>query len=166
MKAPLTLLFSTTDAPLSRVIRWMSNSEVSHCGFGVLIDGARFVADSAILGCEMVARDRWLKGRKLVHEFVVPEDHLPDLWRVLSPLGAGYDYSGMLGYLPIWIARWCGRKIRNPWASPTLNVCTEYVIRVMQHEENIVMWKALDPEALYPQDLVNLCRLLDYPKAT
>jgi hypothetical protein len=157
----MTFVFSTTGSLLSRIIRAMSDGDVSHCGIALTLDNVHVVADSALLGCEMVTRDRWLRGKKLVYEFEVPEAHQPPLSAVLGPLGAGYDYSGMLGYLPIWVARWCGRKLRNPSASPTKAVCSEYLVRVMQHGAS-GEWAALDPESLYPEDLVSLCRALGY----
>jgi hypothetical protein len=156
---PTTLVFTATSTLLSRAIRAMSHSDVSHCGFGLTVDGARFVADSALLGCEMTTRERWLRSHQLVHEFEIPDADRPRTVDVLAALGAGYDYSGMLGYLPVWIARWFGRKIQNPLGSPTQNVCSEYVVRTMKSSKS---WSLVDPANAYPGDLVRLCRELGY----
>jgi hypothetical protein len=112
------------------------------------------VADASLLGIEMVERRQWLKGKILLAEVEVPSVLAPEDSYVLEHLGVGYDYSGMLGYLPVFLARWLGRKIQNPWASPTHMVCSEFLIRGMQQRGQCL---DLDPEFYDPQRLLRFC---------
>lgn len=159
-----SLIFSTSTAPLSRAIRALSRSEASHCGIGLRIDGVDLVADASLLGVEMVERSRWLRGKTLVLEFIFPPLHAPTTAYVMGELGRGYDYSGMLGYLPIYLARWFGRVIRNPWASPTRYVCSEFVVRGML--QRLPLRMLADSESCDPEALMQFCREADYARVT
>jgi len=158
----MTFIFSTTDHVLSRFIRWMSKSKVSHCAVGLVLYGQPFVLSSSLLGVEMVTRERWLQDNRVVVELSVPTGEAPHPSLFLSHLGEGYDYSGMLGYLFIWLARWFRKRVRNPWSSPTRVVCSELLVRAMQVRRRVDGWEALDPERAYPEDLLVLCLGLQY----
>jgi len=140
----------------------MSGGTVSHCAVCLGVYGEPMVVSSSLLGVEMVTRTRWLADHRVVAELEVPGGDEPHPHLFLAQLGAGYDYSGMLGYLPIFVARWLRRRVRNPWASPTRSVCTELIVRAMQARYRPNGWGMLDPEATYPSELLALCRRLQY----
>lgn len=154
-----TILLATTEAPLSKIVRAFTRAPFSHCGIGLTIEGQRMVVDASLLGVEMVARARWFAKRRVLHEFAVGERDAFDVSWLMGELGAGYDYSGMFGYMPVFVARWFGRKIRNPWASPTLSVCSELVVRAMRAHP---IWGGLDPETSDPSVIERVCRGLNY----
>ena len=150
-----TFLFSTGNWPLSRAIRALTSSTVSHCGIGLTVAGVRLVADASLLGVEMVTRERWFAGKRVLAEYMVPEDVAPTHSYVLGELGKGYDYSGMFGYMPIFMARWMHRRIANPWASPSRVVCSEFIVRGLQARSDT--WAAMDPEECPPEQLMKMC---------
>lgn len=151
----MTFIFSSGRSPLSALIRWLTQSRVSHCSIGTTIAGTDVVIEATLFGVEMRTRSRWEPDHTIVQEFEVPpylaEGALPIY---MQALGEGYDYSGLLGYLPIVVARWVKRKIRNVWASPSKVVCSELVVRGLQSQPQFAK---LDPETISPEDLLETC---------
>lgn len=159
----MRFLFSSGNSPLAALIRWSTGSDVSHCAIGVQLCGVEVVIEATILGVEMTTWDRWRDDHRLICAIEVPDTRADGaLPTYLKALGEGYDYSGLFGYFPIFIARWLKRRIRNPLASPTRTVCSELLVRgmVAQRPNCSVEWLVLDPETATPRDVLETCKLL------
>jgi len=76
---------------------------------------------------------------------------LKGLRQVAVYLGSLYDFSNILGFIFVCIARWLGKKIRNFWGNPKRLICSEAVGRLILYGK--VPGLAFDPETLSPKDL-------------
>jgi hypothetical protein len=112
------------------------------------------VLEASMGGVKAMTRKKWERSNKIVREFkVIPRISVA---HACEHLGERYDYVGLLGYLPVLLARWVGRKIKNPLAAPGALVCAEFVLH-LDHEGLIPEWKGLDPESATPEDVLRTC---------
>jgi hypothetical protein len=80
------------------------------------------------------------------------------LARAAAHLGDRYDYVGLFGYIPVMIARWLGRKIKNPLAEPGAMVCSEFVLSLDQDGDLVPEWDGISTTGTTPSDLLKICR--------
>lgn len=152
--AAATVLFCTTDLPLSALLRWAGRSPASHVALGYVDDGLAMVAQADFGGVTTEPRTRFLdRHRRLVAEYAVAAD-VP-LHSVAADFGLGYDYAGLFGYAAVVLARWLRVKARNPLASARRRVCSEFVAAALAAA--VPACAAIDPEATTPGDLWALC---------
>jgi hypothetical protein len=71
-----------------------------------------------------------------------------DLGRGIRLLGEMYGYASLVGYIPVMVARWFGKKITNPLHSPHALVCSELVASM-----GIEGLELLDPTDVTPEDI-------------
>lgn len=150
----VSVIFSTTGKLLSRLIRWFTRSRVSHSVVCLSVAGVALVLEATMGGVKATTRKKWERSNKIVREFkVIPRISIA---HACGHLGERYDYVGLLGYLPVLVARWLGRKIKNPLAAPGALVCAEFVLH-LDHGGLIPEWKGLDPESATPEDVLRAC---------
>jgi hypothetical protein len=131
---PIRVGFSTTNAALSRLIRWFTRSPVSHAW--VLYYDAEFdcecVFEFSIGGGQIHTYEAFKKHNTIVHVWT-PRVALGPGFRKAAPLlDRGYDYLGLLGMIWVQVGEWLKRKWRNPWGSPKRDFCSESVAHVLQ----------------------------------
>ncbi len=159
-----SLVFTTSSHWLSRVIRWLTNSEVSHACLGTEIFGEPVLIHSALdgdtgkNGVQITPRDKWLEDNIIVAEYEIIPDVTENMGPMIRLLRAKYDKMGLIGYLFVFMAMYLGRKIMNPLSHPTRYVCSRYVLQLDPHGDKIPEWKGVDPERTTPHDLLQLCR--------
>lgn len=148
----LAIAFCTTTHWLSGVIRWFTGSKVSHVVVTFDLDGLPMVCHADMGGVRFVTRDRFLATN---HQVVEEWAHVEELTltEIEASLGVGYDYAALFGEIPVMLARWLGKKIRNPFNSPSHLYCTELVLKLGTPELN-----ALDPDTATPEDILDVCR--------
>jgi len=158
----VTVLFSTSNAWISRVIRWASRllgrdkGRSSHALVCLEMLSLSLIVEATFPGgCRVLTRKRRFKGSAPLAEYKLLLPVQGDVNEALSLVGDDYDIPGLLGYIPVMIARWFKRKIKNPWASASKLVCSEFVQRFIQAlvKVNIPEWKGLDPSTVLPDDL-------------
>ena len=151
----VTILFSTTTFWLSRLIRFFTRSPVSHAAVCVRTPSLPpMILQAEIGGVQALVRGKWEKSNKIVREFRVL---LPvDVSHACEHLGDRYDYVGLLGYIPVLLGRWLGRKIKNPLAASRALICSEFVLH-LDHDGQIPEWRGLDLEGTTPADLFVIC---------
>ena len=158
------MVFTTSSQRLSKIVRWMTNSTTSHVCLGTEIFGEPVLLHSAIdgetghNGVQITPRAKWFEDNELIAEY----DIIPDVTDAMGPmirlLCEKYDKMGLLGYIIVIIAKWLGKKIRNPLAHAKFLVCARYVLKLDPTGRLIPEWAGLDPEKTTPQDLLLLCR--------
>jgi hypothetical protein len=153
-----TLIFSTTGKLLSRIIRRLTRSQVSHVAIGTSMQGVPVIIEATTFGVRIYPRKRWERGKKIVAEARFYPDLSGSIAHAIEHVGDRYDYTNLIGYLVVLPARWLGRKIKNPFASPKALVCSELALH-LDHEHRIPEWEGLDPETTTPEDLLRLCRI-------
>lgn len=153
----MTIVFSTSSGWLSTIIKWFTKSRTSHSMIGIEIHGIPALIHATMGGVQITPRKKWFKDSILIAEYRILKDLEDGFKHAFSHLGDHYDYVGLLGYIPVMIGRWFGRKVKNPFASASAVVCSEFVLH-LDHDHVIGTWKGLDPERTSPQDLLDICR--------
>jgi hypothetical protein len=152
----VTVGFSTTNKLISRCIRWFTRSPCSHAwiAFDDEVLGLRVVLQAESWGYELRPWDRWRKENILVAEFI---PHGPPLDKSLkwiaTFLGSRYDYRAAF-FAGLW--RWFGRFLRGKFNSPSKLMCSEGVVRFLQHARYEAV-ADLDPEITSPKRLLIRC---------
>jgi hypothetical protein len=151
----LTIVFSTTQMFLSRIIRWATRSRASHVLIGSELHGIPIVIEASVGGVRILHRDHAVGPSTLVSEYVIVSDRSSDIARAVERLGDKYNYAGLiLGFPIVLLARWLGKKIKNPLRSPHEEVCAEFVTEVFS---DIPAFAKLDPSVTTPEDLIEAC---------
>jgi len=156
-----TICFTTphTWSPLPWLIRKLTRSPVSHVALCVEVYGIKTMLHCTVGGVQLSLRDRFEASSKIVEEYAFKPDMTAGVAHAIEQhLGDHYDYVGLLGYAYLLLAwRWLHKKIKNPLASPTALVCSEFVLHV-DHGGVLAEWQGLDPERTTAQDLLERCR--------
>lgn len=156
----ITVCFATAKgrSPLSWLIRRLTNSRVSHATLSTHIRGVPVILHCTVGGVQLTLRNRFEAHSKIVEEFAFNIDVADGLSAAIKELGDRYDYMGILGFAwVLFAARWLHRKIKNPLASPTAMVCTEFVLSI-DRDDRIPEWRELDAERTTAEDLLECCQ--------
>lgn len=147
--------FSTSNALVSRAIRWFTRSKVSHT-FLLFPDsafGSYMVMEAIGAGFSLRTYESFKKDNTVV-DLLAPKVPLDaGLQAAASWLGERYDVSGLLGMALVMLGRWVGRKWRNPLQSSSAMFCSEVNVRILQ-EAGYPGAKDLDPASMSPADLL------------
>lgn len=129
----INICFSTTDGYLSRFIRWVTRSPVSHAlltFYSQTLDKV-MVMEATGKGFNLIPWNKWEKKNKLVARFAldIPRDkELEALHRIADKLGDEYDTVSLFGF---FFRRWKKRGA-NPLDDPTKLICSEAVACFLQ----------------------------------
>lgn len=129
----ITVGFSTTNKLISRVIRWVTRSPVSHAF--VIFDTPSFgrvVMQAEAWAYEVRPWHLWQQQNTLVAEFEPTGPDLAPSIIDLAPKYLGRDYDWKAALLAgLW--RWFGRWLRGRFNNPYRLMCSEATIRILQH---------------------------------
>lgn len=141
----MTLVFCTTDKPLSKLIRWITGEPASH--FAMVFDD-RLVISASILGVDL----RWWSNFRWENRIVsclVPKDlsldseeeHYQNM--IADVEDEGYDYRGLLYMLLVGVShKILGTRVpkNNPWRTPGRVWCTGIAARfgLKENESEII----------------------------
>lgn len=149
--------FSKTNHWLSRAIRFVTRSPVSHVFF-IFFDptlGDVFVLEAANTGM-VVTPLALFKSKNEIVKVVFPEPPIPNTIKFLGTrLGTKYDYSGLLGSLWVQIGHWFKQRWHNPLASSKALFCSEAVVEALQSVD-YPKTRGLDASATTPKDLYEI----------
>lgn len=144
--------FSTSNSWVSRLIRWATDSDVSHTFLLVEIDGIEFVAEASFSGFRLILMRNWIRGNEIV-DIIEPLVPLDKGWLVAEDwLGESYSWTGLIGYGWVVIGRKLKRKFHNPIHESKSLFCSEANTKVIQASG----WPGsenLDPASMSPADL-------------
>ena len=148
--------FITSNSLLSRVIRWMTRETITH----VIIDDLQLCGRDVVLeavgkGVTISDRARTLEGCEVVDIIDVPTGAAfksTVIYNVIRDnLGAGYDYTGMLGYLWVMLGRALKQRWHNPLGNAKSYVCVELAVDILRRIDP-VRASLIDPLAITPQE--------------
>jgi hypothetical protein len=158
MDQEVRIVFTAGTRWMSRAIRWVLRSEVSHVfvEYPSGVWGGRWAAEATKGGVRKVPAS---KARKHVHsEFIVKFDPTPGFVAVRKYFGAEYDYVGaaILGFLAL-LWRWFRVKVRHPLRASKAQFCSEFVSRLLMGVDAVQVsdW---DPEKSGPDRLLRFLR--------
>jgi hypothetical protein len=153
---PTRIGFSTTDALLSRLIRRLTRSTVSHA-FLVYRDvdfEREMVMEAVGAGFRIVPLDKFAKHNRIV-AIVKPRHPIDEgLKAAVDWLGEGYDAPGLVGMAVLLVLRALRRRklrVRNLLARRSALFCSEAVARACRASRYPGFDR--DPETTTPQDL-------------
>lgn len=156
MLEPTRIGFSTTDALLSRLIRRLTGSRVSHA-FLVYRDvdfDREMVMEAAGAGFRIVPLDKFERHNRIV-AIVTPRHPIDEgLKAAVDWLGEGYDAPGLVGMAILLVLRALRRRklrLRNLLANRRALFCSEAVARACRAARYPGFER--DPETTTPQDL-------------
>lgn len=160
MKTTICFTTSRSWSPVSWLIRKFTGSRVSHVALCVDIYGIPVMLHATMGGVQLTLRNRFEADNHIVEEFRFKPDMTIGVYHTIAQhLGDRFDYVGLLGHAYVSVVwKWLKRKRRNPLASPSALVCSEFVLHV-DPTKQIEEWKWLDPERTTPQDLLDCCQL-------
>ena len=150
--------FSTqTDNVLSKVIRWITGSRVSHAWF--LIEDSFFrvpmVMEATETGFRLIPYDNFkAEGNDIIVVLETVYSLDAGVQEATRWLGERYDFAGLFGAIFVLLGRWLRRKWRNPLASAKAMFCSEAVVRVLQSAQYPGA-SVFDPASTTPQDLLD-----------
>ena len=163
----ISVCFSTTNHLVSRVIRFVTRSEVSHALLTYQDEtlGKVMVLEAVGVGFRMVPWTKWRQGNTLVARFGVvrgapgeaisQEVQVRALQALAGLLGEEYDTLGALGYVFKRLFKYAFKKLRNPFQSPHKLFCSEAVALFLRYLK--LLPEKLDPAFQSPGDLLSLC---------
>ena len=156
----IRLLFTSAPDPISKTIRRLTGSPVSHVGVQV---GQQTVLSAELGGVvEQTDLQFLASGRKIVAAYEATpegEKHLMP-WRARVHIGDRYALSSLPGLAWVSLARrWLGKAVRNPVHDPKAVVCSELILYLDDETGFVTEFVGLDPESTTPGDLLTRLRL-------
>lgn len=159
MEERVTIVFTASDHIISRLIRWATHGEVSHCylEYSSELWGGRWSAEADAKGVHKKPAEA---SRHAVYaEYECSGFDVPPCTKAIRKyIGASYDYAG-LGLLALIKIAWqvFKVKIRHPATSTRAQKCSELVARFLQAGP-LPETKVWNPETVEPQQLLDWCR--------
>lgn len=147
--------FSTSNAWYSKVIKWFTKSHCSHTFVIIDVLGVPMVLEEGYHGYAM--RPMSVFPDNIVQVITPKVDITAAVQASFKDLGQSYGYSTLIGMLPVMVARWFGKKIKNPLASSRSMICSERNTRILQ-AAGYPGANELDPATTDPETLMEfLC---------
>jgi len=146
--------FSTTNRFLSKVIRWITRSKVSHTWLLYYDDDfdCDMVMEATIEGFRLIPFNAF-KEKNVAIELFTPKYSLAAGFKMAGKkLGTKYDVKGLFGAVVPIIGKWFSRKWHNPFRSKKALFCSEAMVGIMK-DSNYPGWDLLEPEDINPQGL-------------
>ena len=157
MSPPTCIFFSRQRALVSRLIRWVTRSKVSHAGV-VYYDetlGHPMVMHAIASGFQVSPLVVFRQHSEIVATYEAKDQPalLHAIRDISLDLGEGYDYKAIAGFFwVILLKRWLRVKWRNPVRDSHRMFCSEAVARILQQMPGSG-WQG-DPETTSPEDLL------------
>lgn len=141
----MKVLFTKSNLIGSRIIRWATGEDVSHCA----LQWGPIVIHAALLGVEIWAYENFLDVHEVKYEFELPQkDDADSLANLVKKQGSAYDYTAVLWLgLSFLFKKVTGRLLPGPnkWASKRAFCCTEYLSFILLGEQDSL----ITPHQLY-----------------
>lgn len=146
--------FSTGNGLLSRIIRWFTDSSVSHAWvlYYDLDFDREMVLESTLEGVRIIPFDVFEKHNKIIKVVTPKHDLKAGFAKVGASLSEQYDFTGLVGMIIVMLGRWLKKKWKNPWVTASAMWCSEMVAWVCKWS-SYPGTELMDPHTTSPQDL-------------
>lgn len=153
--------FSTSKKLISRLIRWFSDSVVSHAWLLYFdVDfGKDMVLESTLEGVRIIPFEAFKKHNIVKDEWLFQPrvDLALGFQKAGEELGSKYDFRGLFGMALVVVGRWLKKRWKNPWQNPRSMFCSEFVASILKwsHCPGTDYW---DVSTITPDDLLDFFR--------
>lgn len=152
----ITIAIFSSKNIISKIIEFILGKPTSHSAIGFEKNNKKFFLHAAWGGVQITPREEVLSNHKLIAEFKIIPDMTDEIILAENKVGQPYDTIGLFGYIAVLIARKFKIGIKNPLASKSAVVCSEFIIDLDINKE-IPEFIGLDPETITPRDLFDIC---------
>ena len=128
----MEILFTTTDLPVSRLIRHVTKEPVSHCAVRI----GEFVIHSSFSGVEILPYSVFASKYKIIYRIYSITYPLKVYKTLKKYYGHPYDFGALLylGLRALLPKSWT--KKRNLWQTSGMFLCTEFVTTFIDDKED------------------------------
>lgn len=151
----ITIAFFSSNELISKIIRFLTNSKVSHSAIGLELDGVKYFLHADTKGVNLVSRSNFLKEDYLIDEFEVIPNIEEEVFCGLRYIGKKYDYTGLVGFLPMMLFRIFGIKITNILNNKSSYFCSEFIVDIDKFSK-IKEFSGIKPGETSPKDLYKI----------
>jgi len=149
--------FSTSKTSwVSKIIRWFTNSTVSHTFIVYYDDEWKrdmiMESEGGMGGSVRIVKFN-PASTSIVKMFTPKHDIEVGMDKMVEHLGEVYDYEGLFGMAWVELGRWLKRKWRNPWHSSKAMFCSEMVAQVLV-DSAYPGAESFDPASIDPEMLL------------
>lgn len=151
--------FSTTDKPLSRLIRWFTRSSASHSYVLFIVAGEPLVIHSTRHGINCDYYKRFVKKNKIVAEFKLLVDDAATkkaLGSAIQLIDKPYDFLSILGFAWVLGLKAIGIKAKAPFRNRSAYHCSEFALMTLRKMK--LDCADMKRELTSPEDLMECLR--------
>jgi len=155
MPIKVSVGFSTSRKLVSRIIRRVTRSKVSHTWLLVSDSflGVDMVMQATLGGFQMTSYEAFKKHHQIITLLEPNHSLSTGVKQSAQWLGFRYDYAGLFGAAFVIMGRWFRKKWGNPFNDADALFCSEAVVRVLQ-ASGYPGAEVLDASTVTPQDLL------------
>lgn len=125
----MKVIFTTTDLLSSKIIRWVTGEDISHCA----LESGNYVLHSSFSGTIIEYKTDFYERNQVLYEI-----NMPEIATINFKERRGYDFGAIL-YLGLKLAlAKVGIKLpkKNLWQTTGMYLCTEFITEVLDEKEN------------------------------
>jgi len=134
-KMKIIVGFSTTNSSWSRLIRWFTDSQVSHTYIRIYDHylHAPLIIHADWPGVIFEHAEQFDQDNLVIEEFEIEDERLEQGFKQsLKHLRKKYDFWDVINWaLTLKFTRWFKRKIKNPLEDPKKLICVDLVARIL-----------------------------------
>lgn len=148
--------FSTSNSVISKIIRKLTKSKVSHTYIKCHIEGHDLVLHANQHGVEFDKYKDFKKKFKIVAEYdikFVDAQEKVFLSHAIKQLDRPYDFLSVAGFLWVLLNKSFGRQVKNPFKNKAAYYCSELIVASLNaaHFPGVA---DLDRNITSPEDLL------------
>lgn len=137
----MRILFTTSDSPLSRLIRKVTSEPVSHCAFEV----GGWIIHSNLKGVHVETPQTFTQKSRIIYSIDIPFDLEKLIHTFGRTMNREYDFGALLYLGARAICPWLPKK--NLWQCTGMYLCTELITQYLGSSENSM----ITPYQLYKE---------------
>jgi hypothetical protein len=145
--------FSTTTLLVSRIIRWVTSSDISHSyiRFYDATLGVDIVCHADFPGVVIVPTSKFDSENIAIEEFEIDDARLnTSIRKNMRLIGKRYPRRKLIAWIPfVLFKKWLKRKVKNPLDDPDGLICVDFCLHIL-NDADIT---ALPYDMLTPMDL-------------
>lgn len=154
----VSLIFTRNSSWISKTIRWLTKSEVSHVS--ILINtafGDNMLLDVTYNGYKMIPLELFLnRGNHIVHQMKLNHDVSKGIKVVSRWLGKPYDFKTLLSFVNLF-NKIFQRTLSHPMDNPNSLICSE-MVTIMLQKSDFPGSEILVPKKTSPNDLMEFLK--------